>query len=99
VHAVLQHTPSTQKPLTQSPFAAQLCASGSLHAPAASHTSAPAHSLSGSLPDEMAPHCPLLAAPPRFAALHAWQAVVQALLQQNPSTQKPFAHSAGRAHG
>ena len=95
--ALLQQTPSTQEPLTHSALAAQLCASGSLQAPAASHTSAPAHSASGSVLVAIAPHCPLVP-PPRLAALHAWQPVAHALLQQTPSAQNPLAHSAPSVH-
>ena len=37
-----------------------------------------------------APQVPLT--PPFFAALHAWQELAHAELQQNPSAQKPLPH-------
>ena len=49
-----------------------------------------AHSLPGSVPPgtgEQVPSLPVM--------LHAWQAPAQALSQQTPSTQTPFAHSPG----
>src|SRR5262249_45393131 len=52
-----------------------------------------AHSLSGSVPVLIAPHTP--SEPwPFFAAVHAWQRPVHALLQHTPSAQvRPAAQS------
>jgi hypothetical protein len=49
------------------------------------------HSLSGSSPVAMTPHVPELPCP-IFVAEQAMQLLVQALLQQTPSTQKPEVH-------
>jgi hypothetical protein len=50
-----------------------------------------AHSPRGSVvPFEATPHVPF--APPVSAAAHAWHAAAHAVLQQNPSTQKPLTH-------
>jgi hypothetical protein len=53
--------------------------------------------VSGSVPGRDAPHEPF-EPPPFFAALHAWQSPEQGLLQQNPSTQLPLAHSEATVH-
>lgn len=86
----LQHTPSTQKPLWHCGPVLQLAPRGSVQVPAAAHVVAPAQSLSGSVPGVTSAQVPL--ALPVFALLHAWHSVVQAPLQQNPSTQKPPWH-------
>ena len=67
-------------------FEAQAPPLGALQRPEPLHTRGPAHSLSGSAPEVMAPQTPLLP-DPFFAALHASHVFEQALLQQNPSTQ------------
>ena len=61
MQVVLQHTPSMQLPLRQSPLAAQLELLTALHAPAPLHTSAPelpVHSFAGSVPDAMLEQTP-----------------------------------------
>ena len=58
---------------------------------------APAHSLSGSVPFAMFPHVPSEPLP-FFAAEHARQVPVQAVLQQTPSTQFPLAQFDPRMH-
>ncbi len=55
------------------------------------------HSLSGSVPDVMARHLPLV--PPVLALEHATQLAPQLESQQTPSTQKPLVHSAASPHG
>jgi hypothetical protein len=97
VHAAEQQTPSAQNPLAQSLARRHACPSGSLQSEAPLQIATPEHSLSGSRPDAIVPHVP--SAPvPFLAALHALQRVVQELLQQTPSTQKPLAHSAATEH-
>jgi hypothetical protein len=64
------------------------------HAPAPSQ--APAHSLSGSVPDARKAQLPF--APPLFAAEQARQAPAHVVSQQYPSTQLPEAHSLEFAH-
>jgi hypothetical protein len=74
------------------------------HAPAPSHMplfpqlAAPAslQSLSGSVPVVTGAQVPSV--PPVFAAEHAMQVPVHAVLQQTPSTQLPFVHSALAEH-
>jgi hypothetical protein len=56
-----------------------------------------AHWLFGSVPIATLPQAPSTP-PPFFAAVHAWQVPVQALLQQTPSAQKPDAHCDAAAH-
>jgi hypothetical protein len=46
----------------------------------------------GAVPAFTLPHVP--SAPPFSAAVHAWQVVLQAVLQQTPFAQLPLAHSA-----
>src|SRR5262245_36122347 len=70
---------------------------GSLQRLAPLHTATPAHSSSGSAPDTMGPQVPFVPVP-FFAAVHAWQVAVHAVLQHTPSTQKPLVHSASAAH-
>src|SRR5690242_16512206 len=85
VQAALQHTPSTQNPVMQVAGEMQASPFGSLQPPGA-HTSAPAHSLSGSVPVAIAPHEPFVPEP-FFIAVHAWHSVSHAMLQHTPSTQ------------
>jgi hypothetical protein len=54
---------------------------------------APPHSLSGSVPETILPHCPLTP-PPFFAAEQARHVSVHALPQQTPSVQYPDKQSA-----
>jgi hypothetical protein len=55
--------------------------------------------LRGSLPALAAPHRPSPPVPLSFVAtLHAWHVKLQALSQQNPSTQKPEAHEVAAVH-
>ena len=73
----------------------------SAHAPDPSHSpelpqvegSSNVHSLWGSLPNAMGPHTPSRPAD-LSEALQAMQGPVQAVSQQNPSTQLPLAHCA-----
>jgi len=94
---VLQHTPSTQKPLMQFDPMVHDDPSGIAHACAPLQTPAPAHSLSGSKPNPTGPQTPF-APLPFFTALHAWQKPLHAASQQNPSTQKPLWQFALVAH-
>ena len=93
VHEVLQQTPSTQ---CSDPHSASMLHALPL-AKSTEQTAAPSHlprghSSSGSVSAAMGPQDPSLPFP-FFAALHAKHVVVQALLQQTPSTQYPEAQS------
>jgi len=94
VHAVAQQTPSTQKPDEHSALLPHAkLVSTIMHAAAPLHVPTPPHSLSGSVPDRITPHCPLIP-PPFFAAEHERHVLVQALPQQTLSTQYPDKQSA-----
>ena len=94
VHAVAQQTPSTQKPDEHSALLPQAKPDSTImHAAAPLQLPVPPHSLSGSFPDMIMPHCPL-APPPFFAAEHERHVSVQALPQQKPSAQYPDKHVA-----
>jgi hypothetical protein len=71
LHAVLQHTPSTQLPLEHSAFRLHATPfARSEHVAAPLHSVAPGHSASGSVAAAMLPHVPF--APEFFfTALHA----------------------------
>jgi hypothetical protein len=73
--------------LRQAPLPLQSCAFVTTPA----EQVADAHSWSGSLPSTMLPHVPSAPAP-FFAAEHAWQLVLHAVLQHTPSTQFPDEH-------
>jgi hypothetical protein len=92
-HALLQQTPSTQKPEAQLALLVQY---PPLPACAITHAPKPlqfvAHSSSGSVLTAIFPHVPSLPLP-FFTAEHAWQAPVHALSQQTPSTHEPDVHS------
>jgi len=93
LQAVSQHTPSTQLLLAHCALRAQAVPSGSCaHDPVPLHTPAPAHSSSGSVPFATLPHVPSVPLP-FLAAVQAWQAPAQAVLQHTPSTQLPLWHS------
>ena len=70
-----------------------------MHCPVLPHVAAAscAHSLSGSNPPEIGPQVPSAPAP-FLLAEHAWQRLVQDVLQQTPSTQKPDWQSEFIAH-
>jgi hypothetical protein len=89
VQAVLQQTPSTQKVLKQFALIEQMVPVSDLHAPTPSHDcDAPEQVPTSSWPAvtfEQVPTVPV--------RLQAWHVVVQALLQQTPSTQLPLKHS------
>jgi hypothetical protein len=97
VHAVLQQTPSTQKPLMQPVVTVHTDPSGAAHPPAPLQTPAPWHSLSGSNPKPTSPQTPF-APLPFFWALHARHEPVHDVSQQNPSTQNPLWQLAFAAH-
>ena len=59
-HAVLQQTPSAQKPDAHSPAAAHAPPSGLAHVLLPLQMSAPAHSLSGSWPETIGPQVPFV---------------------------------------
>ena len=63
VQALLQHVPSTQKPLMQLEPTVHDEPSGAAQAWAPLQTPAPEHSLSGSKPNPMAPHAPFAPLP------------------------------------
>jgi len=68
LQALLQQTPSAQKPVAHSRFSAQgVPIPSSAQAPLPLHEKAPAHSLWGSVPAAMGPQKP--SAPDPFAAL------------------------------
>jgi hypothetical protein len=90
LHAVLQHTPSTQLPLRQSPFAAHVSPFVNTQAPALLHALGVTHALAGNV--SCWPVGTLVQVPRLPATLHAWHAVVHVLLQQTPSTQLPLRH-------
>jgi hypothetical protein len=96
LHACVLTTVPWQVGLPQAvPDAHSSQAPAPLHAPSVPQVDGAcmAHSLSGSVPAVMAPQVP--SAPlPFFAAVHAWQRPVQAVLQQTPSTQEPDWHCA-----
>ncbi len=93
-HAVLQHTPSTQLPLTHSaPIEQAAPLAKNPHAPAPLQLTAPAHSFAGSCPFAMLEHVPMFP-----ATLHAWHVPEQAALQQNPSTHAVLRHALPAAH-
>ena len=98
VQALLQQTPSVQKPDWHSEAIVQLDPSpSSPQAPIPLQAAAPEHSASGSRPLETGEQVPFAA--PFFAALQAEQRPVQAVLQQKPSAQKVLKHSALLAQG
>lgn len=97
VQGPLQHTPSTQLPVTHSTPLEHACPLAIWHWPAP-QLSRPAHSLSGSVPASTSPHTP--SAPEPFnAAVHAWHTPKQAVSQQTPSTHAPLAQSPAALHG
>jgi len=93
-HAVLQHTPSTQLPLTHSAPSEQAAPiAKNPHAPAPLQLTAPTHSFAGSCPFAMLEHVPS-----EPATLHAWHVPEQAALQQYPSTHEVLRHALPAAH-
>jgi len=88
--AVPQQVPSTQAPVAQSEAAVQVCPLAFLQAPVASHDCVPLQR--SSIADFTG-----LQVPARLVRLQAVQAVLQALLQQYPSAQKPLVHSPAAA--
>jgi hypothetical protein len=97
VHAALQQTPSAQKPLTHSVPSAHVSPFGALQTLDPLQTSEPAHSSSGSRFMPIVPHVPS-APEPFFADVQALQSVLQTVLQQTSSTQKPLTHSGPFEH-
>jgi hypothetical protein len=97
VHEVLQQTPSTQLALRHSAIEEHCYPMALMHPPEPLHTSAPAHSLSGSVPAAMLLHAP--STPPLFAAEHATHVPKQPLLQHTPSAQVPLRHWLPTEHG
>lgn len=95
LHATLQQTPSKHWPLTHSLPVVQDCPLSDLHAPEASQLFGPLHTLAGTLssPDVSGVQIPTL--PMTLQARHA---VVHALEQQTPSTQKLLTQSVAAAH-
>ena len=90
LHALLQHTPSKHCALAHSASREHGAPRASVvHAPEPSQVVDPEHSLSGSSPLAMAPQVPSDPLP-FFAAEHATQAPLHALLQHTPSTQFPL---------
>ena len=88
--AVPQQAPSTHAPLAQSAAAVQVCPLAFLQAPVASQDCAPLQVSSiAAFTGLQVPASPV--------RLQARQAVVQALLQQTPSAQKPLVHSPAAA--
>jgi hypothetical protein len=90
-HQLSQQTPSAQNPelhcaaeLHAAPLASFVMLV--VHAPEPLHEPPLAHSPSGFVPEAMLPQTPLLPLP-FFAVEQAWQAPMQMLPQQNPSTQ------------
>jgi hypothetical protein len=99
LHTLVQQTPSVQKPLAHSvPWLHGAPVPSSAHDVLPLQLAAPAHSLSGSVPTMMLPQVPSVPWP-FFAAEHAWHVLVQALLQQKPSAQKPLVHSEEMVQG
>jgi hypothetical protein len=88
VHAVLQHTPSTQLPLTHWPLLEHAAPLASWQTPAPLHCVV--HAFVGKVSGEPAGR--LVQVPTLPVTPHDWHVVVQALLQQKPSTQLPLAH-------
>jgi hypothetical protein len=96
VHVLLQHLPSTQKPLTHSEPTVQVLPRSPLQPLAPLHEPG-MHSFSGSAPLMIGPHVPFVPCP-FSAAVHAWQVAVHAVLQHVPSTQNVLRHSELKAH-
>src|SRR5262249_50832701 len=92
VHAVLQHTPSTQNVDAHSAPAKHASPFFFLQAPAALQLLVPVQ-LSGSGALVIFPHAPRLP-----ATLHAWQVPHTGASQHTPSTQYPDAHAEPSAH-
>jgi hypothetical protein len=91
--------PAEHEPGMQSEPEGQFRHAPALHLPSVPHVDAAVatQTLLGSVvPLVAAAHVPLT--PPVSAAEHAWQAVLHAVLQQNPSAQKPLVHSLAAAH-
>jgi hypothetical protein len=98
VHAVVQQIPSAQKPDEHSALLLQAKpVSTIIHAALPLHVPTPPHSLSGSVPDMIMPHCPLYP-PPFIAAEHERHVPMHALPQHKPSTQYPDIHSDDAPH-
>ena len=92
VHALSQHTPSAQKPLTQSAASAHVCPLSFLQTPLPSHALTPMQVGVSSAALGTFEHLPALA-----ATLQALQVSLHAVSQQTPSTQNALKHSAPAA--
>jgi hypothetical protein len=95
IHALLQHTPSTQLPLkhTVAPAMGHACPVTILHTPTPSHeTAAPVHAPS-SVFNGTFEHVPS-----KFMTLHALHSPVHVSAQQTPSMQLPLKHSMAPPH-
>jgi hypothetical protein len=92
VQSVLQHTPSMHLPTRHSVAELQVCPNSFLHSPLPSQaTSAPVH-VPSSWPEGTLEQMPTFP-----ATLQAWHGVLQAVLQQTPSTQLSVTQSAEAA--
>jgi hypothetical protein len=92
-HAVLQHWPSTQKPLAQALLAPHGCPCESAHVPDAVHVFEPVHESGSWVFAGTLAHVPT-----EPARLHIWHVLQSALVQHTWSTQLPLAQLSPIVH-
>jgi hypothetical protein len=96
LQAVLQQTPSTQKPVRHCDEALHVEPLLSRHVPAPLHAPLPVHALAGKV--SCMPNGMFVQVPREPETAHDWQVGVHALPQHTPSTQLPLAHWLGPVH-